>query len=1167
MTRERITSPKSQARFVRSVHAELDYEKAGALDGYLLTAGSRRVLGRVLPSLSDGSLPRAWTLTGPYGSGKSAFAVFASQLLAAKSFPGQQQAREILRQGDEGLFDRLPPFGKKFHGLHPIVVTGSREPLPAALLRGLARAVTSCGSRSKHGLQRKIERLQQTAAAENVGGDRDFLNVLNEAATAITADDGGPSGLFFVIDELGKLLEFAAAHPTLSDIYALQHLQEMAARSSVPILILTILHKDFIGYADRLSTHERAEWDKVRGRFEDIVFEEPADEVLRLVALARAGAVAATGLKPTPSEQKALEQLANQAWKLDLAPAGMSKPEMVSLLCECWPLHPLVALLAGPVFRKLAQNERSVFSFLASEEPHGLHDFLNQHEHRRGRLYTIDRFYDYLWTSLGEGLFSHRNGKKWAEIEGALERVPEVSCCAHSVLKAVGLMSIAGLARNVRATPEIVMFSLSSVASPADVAAAANDLKKASVIVTREYSGAYGLWEGSDVDIDDRVKVARDRLNQLEPLASLASKYVLLRPLVARAHAHKTGTLRYFRPQFVEAKDLAGELVKRDVADGRILIPLPQNSEDNAVIKRVVKSDVAAKNGRALVAVPANVRSLDLYVRELAAMEWVRDNTPELAGDPVARRELRARMAELRQQLDALTDNLLAPSSSAEGGCVWFHLGQAQELRSRRALNDYLSTCLDHVYHRTPHLLNELVNRRELSSAAAAARRNLLELMITKSNQPELGITGYPPEKSIYLSVLAQHGIHAERAEGWTFGPPADKANAGVRAVWDAIQTFFGSAERTTRNLDDLFAILHDEPFGMRDGPIPLFLCAALIASDSDVALYENGSFVPQLTVTVFERLVKMPSAYTVRKWRITGVRASVFRQLAEMLGRNLGPLSITKGNVLGVVRPLLRFVEQLPEFSQTTDQLSDQAKRVRSALKGATEADQLLFVQLPQACGFDAIEADSTVSDRRLDSFLTELRRSLGELQRHYETQLSSLAGALASAFGIADRRALRPTLTERAAALQRWVADPALRNFVARVTGTEADEQAWLESVVALLSERPPRAWRDADRAKFEVSVTRTARLFRNVESLAFASNGRGQTTSDAVRIGITTKEAGDVERVVRVRPDDRQRLKEIEDRLRAALGEAAADGQGDLALAALARVAKRLLAEGQA
>jgi hypothetical protein len=1145
--------------FVRSVHLALDHRDPNALNGYLLTVGARRVLARLLPALTDPAAARAWTLTGPYGTGKSAFTVFVSQLLAHKHFPGQAEARDILKNVDEDLFESLPAKSKQFRGLFPIAITGSRESLPVALLRGVEVALADVGGRARASLVKRISKLRESAASGETG-DRELVDLVEDTGKLLIDQPDGPSGLFLIMDEFGKLLEYAASHPNKSDVYLLQHLQELAARSSVPLLILTVLHKDFIEYADRLSNHERAEWDKVRGRFEDIVFEESADEVLRLVAAARSrGPSASTSL----AEQKKFDQLVGQAWKLNLVPVGMSKLEFTSLLTKCWPLHPLVAVLSGPVFRKLAQNERSVFSFLSSQEPHGLLDFLNGEQNTL--LYSLDRFYDYLWASLGEGLYSHRNGKKWAEIENAIERVPEASTTDVATLKSVGLLNLVGVTKNIRATPDVLKFALAGIAEPDDVIKSLKNLANTSVVVSREYSGAYALWEGSDVDIDDRVRVARDRLDRSEPLAKMASRYIQLRPVVARKHAYLTGTLRYFTMHFVAPQSLAAEMMNLGNADGRILVALPTNNEEHAVIKKAVKSQ-AGTALRVIVAVPAEIRILDLCVRELAGLEWVRENTPELAGDLTARRELRARIAELRRQLETLTQDMLSPASDRTAGCEWYYNGKnAADITSKRSLNDFISACCKQVFSKTPRILNELVNRRELSSAAAAGRRTLIEKMITQESVPMLGIEGFPPEKSMYLTLLSDPGIHAERDEGLAFGLPKGSADAGVQAVWETIRLFFDSTEKSRKTVRELFNLLSTEPYGLRDGPMPVLFCAALIANDSDVALYEEGSFVPQLSITVFERLMKLPESYTVRRWRISGVRTQVFRQLAEMLGKNWGTAKISKKNVLDVVRPLLRFVAQLPETTQKTELLSDQAKKVRAVLSQSREADQLLFTDLPRACGVEPFDPDGVMNEKKLDAFLSHLRGSLGEMQRYYDTLINDLGKTLGSAFSIDGPIAtVKGKLTERATALQEWVADPAVKNFVTRAT-EPGDDQVWVESLVALLSERPPSLWRDADRARFDIALVRIVRLFNNLEVLAFSniSNKRGFSKfSEAIRIGITTRESGDVERVVHIDAKDRARMDDIEARLHNVLHPSDLNGKKDVTLAAIARLAKKLL-----
>lgn len=1159
----RLKQPVVVPRFVRAANVELDHRNAQALDGYLLTSGARRVLGRILPSLTDPAAPRAWTLTGPYGTGKSSFAVFASQLLAPKSAPGTAQARNILKEGDEDLFEKLPVYNKQFKGLVPVAVTGSRESLQVGILRGLKTALASLEDSSQQAIVRRVGKFLDLAESGTGLTDRDVLDAVTSAADAVAGGVG--SGLLIVIDELGKLLEFSAAQPNKSDVYVLQNLAELASRSPVPILVITVLHKDFSGYADRLSAHERAEWEKVRGRFEDIVFEESADEVLRLVALARKATTEADASlfnQTVPSSDVSkFDESANQAWRLQLAPAGMNKPEFVGLLKQCWPLHPLVAVLLGPVFRKLSQNERSVFSFLSSREPHGLLDFLVS-DKESSAVYGLDRLYDYMWNSLGEGLFSQRNGKKWAEVESALDRLVDATPAAVSILKMIGVISAIGGTKNIQTTPDVIKFGATGVMKPAEISDAIKLLDGASVITVRKYNNTLSLWEGSDVDIDERVKTARDRGDVGATLASLATRYVSLRPIVARRHSFETGTLRYFTVEFVEPASLVDEAAKPSEADGRIFVVLPINAEERATVEKQIKNEVFVKQRAVLIAMPGESRTIDFCVRELACLEWVRDNTPQLAGDLTARRELRARVAEIQRQVEVLASNMLVPAADGTA-CEWFHGGKVARIGSRRSLNDHLSVTCEKVYSQTPHVLNELVNRRDLSSQAAAARRNLIQFMIERSGQASLGIEGFPPEKSMYLSVLLSHGIHRKGDDGWEFGAPNDSGDPGMKQVWAAIQTFFDSTEKEPRTVHDLFAGLRTEPYGLRDGLLPILLCAALIANDSDVALYEEGTFVPQLAVTNFERLMKSPSSYKVRRWRISGVRATVFKQLAEMLGKNWATTKITKRNVLDVVRPLLRFVQQLPEYSRTTDQATDQTKRVRAALILAREADQLLFTDLPRACGLEPMDPDAHLTDENLRTFVSELRRSLGELQRHYDIILGDLGQSMGSAFGMeGDNSLIRERLTFRAEALRDWVAEPALKNFVTRMTDRSSDERTWIESAAALVSERPPNLWRDSDRAKFDIALTRIARSFRNVESLALQSGGAANGHTEAIRIGVTTRDGGDREEVVHIGPEDKAQLAAIRGRITQAIKASGVNGRKELILAALAEMAKDML-----
>src|SRR4029079_2127862 len=83
-----------------------------------------------------------------------------------------------------------------------------------------------------------------------------------------------------------------------------------------------------------------------------------------------------------------------------IRPDHRAGAEQLAITLEaCWPLHPVVACLLGPMSRRrFGQNQRSLFGFLNSSEPHGFTDFLKRASN--GDLYEPSRLWDYLRANL-----------------------------------------------------------------------------------------------------------------------------------------------------------------------------------------------------------------------------------------------------------------------------------------------------------------------------------------------------------------------------------------------------------------------------------------------------------------------------------------------------------------------------------------------------------------------------------------------------------------------------------------------------------------------------------------------------------------------------------------------------------------------------------------------
>lgn len=554
-------------RFARSVSLVRDAERADALHGYILTPTGRDVLRRLADALRCVSPTRAWSLTGPYGSGKSAFALFAAQLLAGGD-DLRRQARKFLAAADADLSERFfglgSPLAKKARRLCPVLVTGSRQPLEKALAAALAVSLRSVAQRGRP--PQVVERLEQVAS-QTASSGLAIVGLFEEANDYLDRFGDEAAGILLIVDELGKFLEYGAANPEQGDVFVLQQLAESAARSARPFVFLTILHQALDRYADHMSPGRRAEWAKVQGRFEDVAFEERREQMLRLLAHAIRHAGEDHELKPLHKRAKAL---AHDALALGLRFGSMATGEMQERLAACYPLHPLTALILGMLFRQLAQNERSLFAFLGSSEPFGFQEFLREHTVKDGS-YRLDRLYDYVMAAIGPGLFAQHRGKLWAEVQSALDRLHDAADLEIRLAKTIGLLQAVGPAAGVPASGGTLQVALKGTATEAEIDEAIQSLVRRSVVVFRRHTGSYALWEGSDVDIDDRLQAARQSVERDQNLAALLARHVPPRPLVARRHYFQTGTLRYFETAYTDHFSRRGELTHYlGEADGQL---------------------------------------------------------------------------------------------------------------------------------------------------------------------------------------------------------------------------------------------------------------------------------------------------------------------------------------------------------------------------------------------------------------------------------------------------------------------------------------------------------------------------------------------------------------------------------------------------------------------
>ena len=1084
-------------RFARSTNLERDVDRLEPLDGYIVTARASDVVERVASVAASGAAGGAWSLTGPYGSGKSSLAL----LLDAAFGPAGPTRTRAWRLIDE----TSPTVGESVRqahehhrtmvsGFHRGLITASREPIGRTLFRALQSAAlrrygklpSSGAFRAAKTLRRAIEDAATNDPRRTGPSATDIVEVARCLA------ENAP--LLLIIDEFGKNLE-AIGDSTEADPYLLQQLAEAGQGSGLPIFLLTLQHLSFENHLAGAAGPRRREWAKVQGRFEDIAYVESSRQSRALI-----------GTVFVVRNENLRKRIARWARPhanamRSLGIAEMADPEIVA---SCYPLHPLAAMLLPELCNRYGQHERTLFSFLAGLHSASAASFLaTTRLPSRGSLPSLGlgTVYDYFVSCDTQSDIASDRLRRWSEIALRLRDLHGLSPRQTRLTKAIALLNLVSVGGTVRASSEV----LSLV--DANSTALLRRLDEAGVVTFRDFADEYRIWQGTDVDIRRLLELARQKMGR-QSLPEILSDLDQPAPVVAARHSAKHDVFRVFARRYADCGEDVEPLDAFSPCDGEVLLVV---GADRGLPK--LSSPAAAKP--TVVAIPHDLTALDRAAREVAAVTVVL-NDPVVESDWVARRELADRLAESQA---VFRDSMTAAFGA--GACRWVLIDDSgvKELRAGRG-SAALSEAADLAYPSTPAVGNEMLNRTDLTSQGAKARRLLLEAMIERRSEANLGLHGYGPEVAMYRAFLARTGLHVRASGGETydFCTPTDTS---LLAAWKALEHACERAKTHRVNLKDIHAVLLLPPFGMKAAVIPVFVTVALLAFRDEIAIYEHGTFKPLLTPDVSERMVRNPAHFEIKHFaNATGARRQVIDALAGRLGRLTRFGNHRVGNVLSVVGLLVQQARNLDGYTRRTRNLSAATRRVRDAIGMAVEPDELLFDALPKALGFRPVPAD-TKTYAKTGEFADGLGVALEELTGCHDRLLAELFRFLLDTSAESSRLAIMG----QAAALDNEVLNPAVRAFVGTLANDSVDTDAdWIGAVVTVVAGKAPVEWDDDDLSRLRRELPVQVAAFQRLVALHTERRADGGGPFDALRVTITRPDGS--EHVGLVDIDQRQR-----------------------------------------
>jgi hypothetical protein len=1098
-------------RFLRSIRIDADLGQARALDGFVCPQSSAGVLETMARHVSETG-QGAFTWTGPYGSGKSSLVVALSALLNGEVELREQSSKVFGRKLTKTLWDAFPT---GTDGWKVLPVVGRRD-----------KPVEVIGDAAKQaGLISRVPR-----------GGWNESNLIAGLIKAATADPAVHGGLLLFIDEMGKFLEASAQDG--SDIYVFQELAEAASRSKGKLIVVGVLHQAFEEYAHRLSHEMRDEWAKIQGRYIDLIVDTAGEEQIDLIGRAI----------ETSRRSKKPGQLASAVANIARRDRPEGAAKLAAMLERCWPLHPVVASLLGPISRRrFGQNQRSIFGFLNSSEPNGFQDFLSQADDEE--LYGPDRLWDYLRANLEPSILASPDGHRWALAAESLERCEAIGGeeLHLKLLKTIALIDLFKERSGLVANLDLLCACVPQV-SPRQIKTTLSKLDNWSFTIFKKFLNAHAIFAGSDFDIDRAVRSALEEIDEIDfkLLKSLAG----LQPLLAKRHYHETGAMRWFDVDIVPVNgivDYAARYKPDNGAIGTFLLAIPTNAESEGHTEELCRK-AARHSDRWDVVVGISNQSWAIIplARELFALDNVSNNHPELAGDSVARREVSARLAELQALLEI-------ELQKAFDNALWFRKNYQPKHYHQANLNHMASELADARFDQSPRLHNELLNRQKPSSNAIAAQNSLLRRMVLNEGEPRLGIDGFPAEGGLFSSVLESTGLYAELGGRWQFSQPADAgADASrLQPLWDAAADFIADNHDRTIAASELFELWKKPPFGVKDGLLPTLAVAFVLSQRRKLAVYRDGIFRPIFDDVDVDYLAKDASSIQVRWMDISDISRELLSGMADIVRQLDTGNTLVHLEPIDVARGLVSIYDRLPNWTKRTMRLSANAIRIRDLFKRAEDPNKFLFDDIPETLGQEL----SGAKEKDLRDLIENVHEGLEELVNAYPSMLHRLRDLMlaelqvpnASPQSIAELRNRAENATEVAGEFR-------LEAFVGRLSQFDGSNQSF-EDIASLAANRPPRDWVDPVLDQTAIELAELAQRFIRVEAYTRVKGRPEKRQSMAVVIGIDGRPAPLLEEFD-VTDADRAAVEELINRVTAAL-ETADTSRRSVILAALAEL----------
>jgi len=935
-------------------------------------------------------------------------------------------------------------------------------------------------------------------------------NIISEIRTKYKKLYSNNSCLVIVIDEFGKFLEYASKNNTEKELCFIQQLAEFANDTNKNIILITVLHQSFEAYARKLDRTQKQEWEKVKGRLKDLTFNEPVEQLLLL---------AAENISKKNFNITDASKLIKLIKIIEKSNTFTLRNEISEeLAAKLYPLDLLAASVLTQSLQVYGQNERSLFTFLESNDNYGI----NQFKGESGSFYNLTCVYDYLIHNYYSFLSTRNNPHyiQWAAIKSSLERAEaefdQNYKDAQKLVKVIGLLSIF-ISESAIVNQNLLNNYCKLSLGINDASSFLKQLENKKIVRYINFKDRFVLFEGTDLDIELSLMEASEKIDPINDVVSSLKKCFDFPYIPAKSVHFNFGTPRFF--EFVISNNPVAINPIGEI-DGIINLVFSEVIKDKKNITEYSKNNPAILYG-----IYQNTEKIKEILNEIEKVNYVLNH---IADDRIAERELKNILTYHIHELNDLVINDLYTHNK---NIIWLHDNKVIEFKSGSSFNNFLSDICAKTYSATPIFKNELINKHKTPAVITTARKNFFKSVIQNWDKENLNFDDekFPPEKTIYLSLLKKTGIHRIENGMWNlFEPEKDS----FKSLWSISEEFLNGAQIVKKNLQDLFEILSNKPLKLKNGFIEFWIPLFLFIKREEYALYSENGFIPSLDINIIELLLKNPRKFQIKAFNIEGIKLDLFNKYRTLINKN-NEYKISSSSFIETIKPFLMFYKGLPAYSKRTKRLSKSSLKLREAIASATDPEKTFFEDFPQALGYVSLNLKE--SDNVLSDYIFQLQSSISEIRNCFEELLNRIENYLVKTIGVEDTNfpEYKNKLRERFRSIKESLLLNHQKVFYLKILSELNDRKSWLGSLVQAVLEKPIEEMRDEEE---ELVLEKISSNIHELDNLCDISKIEfDKEKEEILKLEVTNLELGVKSKIIRLPKIKNEQMKELKQKIR--------------------------------